>query len=79
MAKWVGEPVLSLRQLGSLLWGEFDPWPGNFPMQRAWPKNIYHIGLLFKIKVGQTPAVLWHLLYFVHGGFFPCLFLSFTL
>ena len=23
----------------SLLWHRFDPWPGNFPMLRAWPKR----------------------------------------
>ena len=43
MARWVKDLALSLRQLGSLLWGEFDPWPGNFHMLWLRPKrkNIY--------------------------------------
>ena len=28
--QWVQDLVLSLQQLGSLLWRRFDPWPGNF-------------------------------------------------
>lgn len=29
MAQQVKDPVLSLEQLGGLLWQRFDPWPGN--------------------------------------------------
>ena len=35
----VKDPVLSQLRLRSLLWGSFDPWPGNFYMPRAWPKK----------------------------------------
>ena len=35
----VKDLVLSLLWLGSLLWCRFDPWPGNFCMQRAQPKK----------------------------------------
>ena len=24
----------------SLLWYEFDPWPGNFHMLQVWPKKL---------------------------------------
>ena len=40
----VKDPVLSLLQLGLLLWCEFNAWPKNFHMQRTQPppqKNIY--------------------------------------
>ena len=29
VAQGVKNPMLSLLQLGSLLWQGFDPWPGN--------------------------------------------------
>ena len=32
MARWVKGLVLSLQQLGLLLWGGFNPWPRNFFM-----------------------------------------------
>ena len=32
MEQQVKDLVLSLLQLGSLLWPGFDPWPGNFYM-----------------------------------------------
>ena len=32
----VEDPVLSLQQLGLLLWCGFDPWPGNFRMPWVW-------------------------------------------
>ena len=35
----VKDPVLSLPWLGSLLWHGFDPWPWNFHVPWAWPKN----------------------------------------
>ena len=35
---WVKDPVLSLLQLGLLLWCRFHPWPRNY-VQRAWPKK----------------------------------------
>ena len=31
MAQWIKHPaLLSLQQLGSLLWLRFDPWPRDF-------------------------------------------------
>ena len=33
VAQWVKDPMLSL------LWCEFDPWPGNFHMPLAQPKT----------------------------------------
>ena len=35
MAQWVGDPVLSLLWLRSLLWCEFDPGAGTFCMPRC--------------------------------------------
>ena len=32
MKQQVKDPVLSLQQLGLLLWCGFNPWPGNFHM-----------------------------------------------
>ena len=32
MTHQVKDPVLSLQQLGWLLWHKFNPWPGNFCM-----------------------------------------------
>ena len=32
-------PALSLQWPGSLLWHRFDPWPRNFDMLQAGPKN----------------------------------------
>ena len=40
MAQWVKDLVLSLQQLGSLQWLEFSPWPRNFHMLWAWPKQM---------------------------------------
>ena len=39
MAQWVKGLVMSLQRLGSLLWLGFNPWPGNFGMLWARPKN----------------------------------------
>ena len=39
MAQQVKDLVLSLQQLGLLLWYRFDPWPGNFHMPWLWPKK----------------------------------------
>ena len=39
MVQWVKNLAWSLQCLGSLLWCGFDPWPGNFHMPRAHPKN----------------------------------------
>ena len=38
VAQWVKDLVLSLQQLGLLLWHRFDPWPRNFCMLWAQPK-----------------------------------------
>ena len=38
-AQFVKDPVLSLQQLGSLLWCRFSPWPRNFHMLQAWQKK----------------------------------------
>ena len=35
----VKNPVLSLKQHGSLLWYRFNPWPRNFHVLQAWPKK----------------------------------------
>ena len=35
----VRELGLSLKQLRSLQWHRFDPWPGNFHVQQAGPKK----------------------------------------
>ena len=32
VAQGAKDPVLSLQQLGLLLWHVFSPWPGNFHM-----------------------------------------------
>ena len=39
MAQQVKDLVLSLQQLGLLLWYRFDPWPGNFHMPQVQPKK----------------------------------------
>ena len=39
MAQWVKYPAFPLQWLGMLLWGGFDPWPGNFHMLRLWQKK----------------------------------------
>jgi len=40
VVQWVKDPALSLQQLGSLLWCQFDdPWPRNFCMPRKKPKR----------------------------------------
>ena len=39
MMQRVKDPVLSLQQLGSPLWREFNPWPRNFHMPQPWPKK----------------------------------------
>ena len=38
LAQWVKDPMLSLQQLGSLLWHGFSLWPGNFHMPAVQPK-----------------------------------------
>ena len=39
MVQLVKDPVLSLQQLGSLLWHKLHPWPGRFHMPWVWPKK----------------------------------------
>ena len=39
MVQWVKNLVLSLQQLGSLLWHGFHPWPRNFHIPQAQPKK----------------------------------------
>lgn len=39
MAQWVKDLVLSLQQLGMLLWHGFHPWPGTFHMPWVQPKK----------------------------------------
>ena len=39
MAQRVEDPALSLLWLTLLLWQEFSPWPGNFRMPWAGPKE----------------------------------------
>ena len=42
----VKDQVLSLQRLWSLPWRGFDPWPGNFHMLQAWPKERVRTFLL---------------------------------
>ena len=37
--QWLKDLVLSLQQLGSLLWCGFHLWPGNFHILQAQPKK----------------------------------------
>ena len=39
VAQQIKDLALSLPWLWSLLWLRFDPWPRNFYMPWAWPKN----------------------------------------
>ena len=39
LVQWVKDLVLSMQQLGLLLWHKFDPWPRNFHMPQVWPKK----------------------------------------
>ena len=40
VVQWLKDPTaLSLQPLGWLPRLRFDPWPGNFHMLRAWPKQ----------------------------------------
>ena len=39
MEQWVKDSVLSLQQLGLLLWLEFNLWLGNFCMPWVQPKK----------------------------------------
>ena len=34
-----------------LVWHGFSPWPGNFPMLRAWPKKKYEPWERFRVSV----------------------------
>ena len=44
MEQWVKDQALSLKWLGLLLRRcVLDPWPGNFHMLWAWPKNIIYL------------------------------------
>ena len=38
VAQQVKDVALSLQQLGSVLWGGFDPWPEDFQRLQAQPK-----------------------------------------
>lgn len=45
---WLGSPggpvvkdLALLLLFGTLLWQEFHPWPGNFCLMKAWPKDNY--------------------------------------
>ena len=51
MVQHVKDPVLSLQQLVSLLWHEFDPWPGNFHMPQAWPHTHTHTHTHTRVRV----------------------------
>ena len=39
MVQWIKDPVLSLQQLGSLLWHRFSLWPGNYHMPWVWRRK----------------------------------------
>ena len=62
LTQQVKDPALSLQWLRSLLWRGFDPWPRNFRMPQAWPKQIsyhlisyYHLILLLCSSVTSCP------------------------
>ena len=59
MAQWFRDLALWLQQLGSLLWGRFDPWSGNFHMLQVQPKKIMKFSLgkkngFFQINLKNT-------------------------
>ena len=62
----VGWQALSLQQLGSVLWHEFDPWPRNIHWPRVWPKRKKrkrkkkgeHNEIKLKIKSQEFPSWL---------------------
>ena len=63
MAQQVKDLVLSLQQLGLLLWYRFDPWPGNFHMPWLWPKKRiasawYTLFLSLSLFFSPTPFSL---------------------
>lgn len=39
MDQHIKDLALSVQQLRSLLWRQFDPWPKSFLMPWAWPKK----------------------------------------
>ena len=51
MVQYVKDPVLSLLWLGLLLWRGFNPWPQNFCILQAQPKQTN------KNKVEKSPNV----------------------
>ena len=52
MVQQVGDPALSLQQLGLLLWHRFNPWPGNVHRPWAWGKKKKNP--LWKKEPGNT-------------------------
>ena len=59
MAKWVKDLMLSLQQLGLLLWHGFDPWPVNFHMPQTWPGKRKEKKRKEKAKPSQTKTCTW--------------------
>ena len=53
VAQQVKDPMVSLLLLRSLLWHEFSPWPGNFHVLLAQPKekNYFHLFLFTVFNV----------------------------
>ena len=46
----VKDPVLSLQQLGLLLWRRFNLWPRNFGLPQVWPKKIFGVPIVAQWK-----------------------------
>ena len=63
MAPWVKDLVLPLLWLGSLLWGGFDPWPGNFQMPQVGQNKPIRKPKYWKEKVSlggyNWPTWIW--------------------
>ena len=67
MAQWVKDPEPSLLWLRPPLWHRFDPWPGNFHMPWARPKEYDKIWILVLItplshliKLVKFLCIVWN-------------------
>ena len=54
------DPALSLLWLGLLLWHRFNPWPRNFCMPWAWPKEkeIFELKIKAQIEAVVLPSTV---------------------
>ena len=58
----------------SLLWHRFNPWPGNFRMPQAWPKqtnkkHLYYLSLCWSRIQEQSRWWIWLYGWRGQGGF----------